>query len=231
MSAIDEARDLVSRLGWLSYVPQRFRRQVLDRCLLEDVEAGVTVYNVGDPPGGMFGLVSGGLGVSVAPGERGPYIAHFARPGTWFGEAAAITGQPRRIGLAATRPTRLLHLPLHAIHEIVRQDPAAWRYIALVSVAHNDTAIGASDDLMIRDTEKRFVAVLLRLGGCRLSTGPSSVPIEVDVTQEDLAAMANVTRNTAGAILRRLADRGQLALHYRKIGIVEPDALRALLAD
>ena len=64
--------------------------------------------------------------------------------------------------------------------------------------------MGASDDLMIRDHVKRFIAILLRLGGCRSTTQPVSVPIEVDVNQQDLAGMCNVARTTAGAILRKL---------------------------
>ena len=198
---------------------------------MEQFKAGATIFSVGDPPGGMFGLVAGGLGVSIAPGERGPSLAHFARPGTWFGEAAAFSGQPRRVGLTSTRDTALLHLPLNAIHEIVGQDPTAWRLFALVTLGHLDLAIGASDDLMIRDHVKRFIAILLRLGGCRLATPPDSTPIEVDVNQEDLATMANVARTTAGATLRKLEASGHLDLSYRRFRILAPDALRAMLVD
>ena len=114
-----------------------------------------------DLPGGMYGLVRGILALSIAPGERGPYIAHFARPGTWFGEAAAFTEQPRRIGLAVTRDTAVLHLPLPAVREIVTVDPGAWRFFGLAAIAHYDVAIGAADDLLIRDHVKRSVAVAL----------------------------------------------------------------------
>jgi CRP/FNR family transcriptional regulator, cyclic AMP receptor protein len=57
------------------------------------------------------------------------------------------------------------------VHEIVGKDLGAWRYIAFVSVGWLDVAIGACDDLMIRDYVKRCIAVLLRLGGCRLLSG------------------------------------------------------------
>src|SRR5271165_682689 len=89
-----QTHDIVSRQGWLSYVPPPFRRGVLDRCKLQEYNDGATIYSVGDPPGGMYGLVRGSLGISIAPGERGPYVAHFAQPGTWFGDAAAFTEQP-----------------------------------------------------------------------------------------------------------------------------------------
>ena len=179
----------------------------------------------------MFGLVAGGLNVSIAPNERGPYFAHVARPGSWFGEAAAFTGQPRRVGLAAARDSELLHLPLHGIREIVDNNPAAWRYFGLVTIGHLDLAIGAHDDLMIRDHIKRCIAVLLRLGGCRLSSPPDSGPIEIDMSQEDIAFMSNVARTTAGAVLRRLEAMGHLEQSYRRIRILTPDALRAMLGD
>ena len=93
----------------------------------------------------MYGLVRGSFALSIAPRERRPYIAHFARPVMSFGEAAAFTEQPRRIGLVVTRDSKLLHLPLTAIREIVARDPGAWRFFGLASILHI-VAIGAADD-------------------------------------------------------------------------------------
>ena len=191
------AHEIVSRQGWLSFTPPAFRQIVLERCKSLELKAEATIYSVGDPPGGMYGLVRGNMAISIAPGERGPLIAHFAQPGTWLGEAAAFTDQPRRIGLAA--------------------------------VAHNDVAIGGADDLLIRDHVKRSVAVLLRLGGCRYRTPEGAAPIEVDVSQEDFAAMSNVARTTAGTVLRKFEAEGFVAVSYRCVRILAPDALRVVL--
>ena len=229
MPTLPEAHAIVSRHGWLSFTPPPFRKVVLDRCKLQAFKAGATVYSVGDPPGGMYGLVRGNFALSIAPGERGPYIAHFARPGTWFGEAAAFTEQPRRIGLAVPRDSKVLHLPLPAIREIVAADPGAWRFFGLAAIAHNDVAIGGADDLLIRDHVKRSVAVLLRLGGCRRETPQGGQPIEVDVSQEDFAAMTNTARTTAGTVLRKLEAEGCVEVAYRCVRILAPDRLRAML--
>ena len=229
MPTLPQAHAIVSREGWLSFTPPPFRQTVLARCKLEALKAGATIYSVGDPPGGMYGLVRGSFAISVAPGERGPYVAHFARPGTWFGEAAAFTEQPRQISLAVTRNSKFLHLPLPAIREIVTADPGAWRFFGLAAIAHNDTAIGAADDLLIRDHVKRSVAVLLRLGGCRYSTPQGSMSIEIDVSQEDLAVMTNLARTTSGTVLRTLEAAGQVKVSYRRVRILAPDALRAML--
>jgi CRP/FNR family transcriptional regulator, cyclic AMP receptor protein len=226
-----QAHETVLRQGWLSTTPEQFRKVVLVRCQLHEFEAGAAVYSVGDPPGGMFGLIAGRLAISIAPGERGPYLAHFARPGAWFGEAAAFTEQPRRIGLAATRDTKVLHLPLPSIREIVASDPGAWRYFGLASIAHIDIAIGAADDLLIRDHFKRSIAVLLRLGGCRMSNPLEGMPIEIDVNQQDFATMANLARTTAGIVLHKLEGLGHIEVSYRNIRILAPDALRYMLTE
>ena len=229
MPTLPQAHAIVSREGWLSFTPPPFRQTVLGHCKLEALKAGATIYSVGDPPGGMYGLVRGSFALSIAPGERGPYVAHFARPGTWVGEAAAFTEQPRRISLAVTRDLKFLHLPLPAIREIVTADPGAWRFFGLAAIAHNDTAIGAADDLLIRDHVKRSVAVLLRLGGCRYLTPSGSSPIEIDVSQEDLAVMTNLARTTAGSVLRTFEASGHIKVSYRRVSILAPDKLREML--
>jgi len=91
--------------------------------------------------------------------------------------------------------------------------------------------MGGSDDLMIRNHFKRCVAVLLRIGNCRVATPRDRRPIEIDINQEQLAFNANVARTTAGAILRKLEAEGHIALSYRRIDILAPDALRKMLRD
>ena len=169
--------------------------------------------------------------VSVAQGERGPYFAHFFGPGDWFGEGPAISGRARIVGLCAARDTELLHLSLRSVDEILREQPASWRIFAALTLGKLEAAMWAIDDLMMRDSLKRFVAVLLRLGGCRAVTPPGGVPIAVHVSQDDLAAMANVSRSTANAILRQLEAAGHVAQSYRQIGIVSPDGLRSMLGE
>ena len=229
MSDVESASGIVLRRGWLSRTPKSFQRAVLDHCRLRTFKKGEALYRAGDPPGGMFGLISGGVAIEIAPSERGPYIGGFATPGTWYGEVSAITSQPRRVGLVATRKSQLLHLSLTAIHQIVAEDPAAWRLIALVTVLQLDAVVTAYDDLMRRDHDKRLVAILLHLCGCRHSTPADFAPIDVDIGQDDLAGMSNIARTSAGTILRELEKAGHLERSYRCITVRSPDELRAML--
>ena len=229
MNDIDRLRRTILARGWLGRTPESFQRAVLGRCILRKVKSGATVFRKDDPPGGLFGLLSGSLAVDIAPAELEPNMAYFLTPGAWFGGAPAFTGQPRQVGLRATRSAELLYLPLHAINSIIAEDSTAWRSFALVGFANLEIAISVCGDLMNRDHTKRFVAMLLQLGNCRLTTPPGERTIEIDAGQAELAAMANVARNTAGIILRALDQSGHIDMSYRRIRIVNPDGLRAML--
>lgn len=211
--------------------PAAFQDEVLTRCHLRNYLAGDHIYHVGDDPGGMFGLLQGGVKIDVDPSERGSRFAHFARPGAWFGEAAAFTRQPRRIGLSASRPSQFLHLPLHAIDTIVRNSPDAWRLFGLNAIINMDLAMGGADDLMLRDPAKKCAAILLRLGGCRYQSHDEEQVVEIDIRQEDIAATANLSRNATGTILRRLEARGLIGLAYRAVKILDADGLRNFVAS
>lgn len=232
MPSLAAACDAVINAGWLAQTPEWFRQAVLSRCTRKIYGAGETVYSIGDPPGGMYGIVSGSLAVFIAPHENGPLLIHVARPGSWFGEGPALTGQPRAIGLKATRETVLLHLPLPAIYEITTADPGAWKFFTLVPLAHARNLVGALDDMMIRNPTKRVIAILLRLGGCRIVTEPNiRGPIEIDTSQEDLARIANLARTTVGPILRELESLGLIEVQYRCVHLDAPDRLRAMLCE
>jgi CRP-like cAMP-binding protein len=228
---IDAALDLVSRRGWLTQPPRAFRNALLARVHLQRFTEGEIVYEAGDPPGGVYGVVSGAVRISVVPWEHSPIYAHYFRPGSWFGEAAALSGQPRMASHSASGETELLHLPIKGVNDLVRADPTCLRFFSILTYGHLHTALGATADLMIRDHVKRFIAVLLRLGGCREATQSGERYIEVCISQDDLALMANVARTTANSILRRLHRNGLVKVSYRRIDITAPDRLRAMLTE
>jgi CRP-like cAMP-binding protein len=230
MNAAEQAtaRTFLAAHGWLSLVPEGFRSAVLAKCHSRSFERGDAVYRLDDPPGGLFGLASGGIALEIAPGARSPYIAHFMRPGMWLGAAALLTGQPRRVGITATRSSVVLHLQASDFLAIASHQPEAWRWLSLILLLNNELAISVCDDLMIRDPKERATAILLRLAGCHAdATEAPDNPAELDLTQEELATMTNLSRTTIGSLLREYEAEGWIAQSYRCITIRDAAALRA----
>jgi CRP-like cAMP-binding protein len=229
---LPEAKRLAAHKGWLADVPAEFREAVLSRSLLLRFKAGELIHFAGDQSAGMYGLLQGTVRVLLSADEHGPYFGHLLRPGTWFGEGPAITGQPRPVSLKASGETALLYLSQSDIAEIAQLNPTYWRFFVIPLMEHLNVALGAVADLMIRDHAKRLLAVLLRLGGCRTGHPTEEIgPIEVDVSQNDLAGMANVARMTASATLRKLTNAGFVELGYGRVLILAPERLREMLAE
>jgi CRP/FNR family cyclic AMP-dependent transcriptional regulator len=220
------ARLFLAEHGWLKLVPGNFREAILMKSFLRVYERGEPVYRIDDPSGGMFGVASGGIALEVAPGSRAPYIGHFMLPGTWLGQAALITRQPRRVGVIATRPSTVLVLPTSEFSAIAASNPEAWRWLALLTVLHNDLAVSVGDDLMIRDPQIRATAILLRLAGCRGVQLDLPEPSEIDLSQEQLARLTNLSRTTLGEMLRQYEEAGWISQSYRRLTVLAPEILR-----
>jgi CRP/FNR family transcriptional regulator, cyclic AMP receptor protein len=229
MHAADQAnaKNALSNQGWLPLTPPSFREAVLGKCHVRSFERGEPVYKRDDPPGGLFGLASGGVALEIAPGMRSPYIAHFLRPGMWFGAAALLSGERRRVGIIATRPSVVLHLSAAAFKSLASDDPEAWRWLSLILLLNNDLAVSVCDDLMIRDPKARATAILLRLAGCIASDATEDAPSELNLTHEELAVITNLSRSTVGALLRAYETQGWISQTYRRIVIRNTEALRA----
>jgi len=208
--------------GWLAATPPHFRDQVLSRCVLRRAEKGQQIFSRGDPPGGLWGLVSGTVAIEVDSG-RETFLGHFAGPGYWIGAGPTITGQDRSVGVMATRASTLLLLPSASFKEIAAADPEAWRWLAVLPMMQSLLAMGVAQDLMIRSPRDRLVAILLRLAACR---GPfaKAEPEIITATQDEIAAIANLSRTATGKMLRELENSRCLSMGYRSIR-VDPECL------
>jgi len=224
-----EAKAQLQRIGWLSQMPEPFRQNLLGRCRLQKVAAGERVYGLDDPPGGIYGVASGSVSMALAPQERGPYFGHLMGPGSWFGLAAAMHKQSRVMGVTATRASALLLLPMAEFDALVAESPASWRFFTALALMNTSIAMGAADDLLIRDTARRCIATLLRLAGLRNSASMTLPLSEVDVTQEELAYLSNLSRNATGLLLRKLQKRGFIELAYKSIRILDAASLQDLV--
>jgi len=98
-----------------------------------------------------------------------------------------------------------------------------------LSIIYGEVSQTIAADLLIRDSERRCAAVLLRLGGLRLAALDDTEPVEVSITQSELAGAVNLSLNSVGTMLHRLKARGLIEPGYRGLTIRSPAALRAFV--
>ena len=233
MEQLHTARQLLSRVGWLAEVPKDFADTVLSNCRLLILEKGSTVYRVGEPPDGLYGLAKGACAMDMAPNEIGPNPLHIARPGTWFGEAALLHARDRvrLVSVIATRPSHCLYLPNSEWEHIAESDPNAWRWLGVLAAIHFRNTLGALDDLAIRKPRQRIAAILLRLANARLAGNALDPTPVLDLTQKDLAQLSNLSRAALGDHLEEMRRDGLIESSYGQVTILDTVGLRAWVTD
>ncbi len=104
-------------------------------------------------------------------------------------------------------------------------DPAAWRWIAHLALRNELTALAVAEALMIPGAIQRLAAVLLLL--CGQSRAPEETgAVEIEISQDDLARMANLSRSSTGRILQAFEADGLVTGGYRQLRIADCEGLR-----
>lgn len=183
------------------------------------------MYLVGSEANHLFGIASGSARMHLAINEHEQRVAHVCGPGFWFGEYEFVAKVPRIMEIEAAEDLKLLCVNRVDFDRMAVSTPDAWKWLTVLSSQHLAIAIGAGDDLMLPDLEKRVVTVLLRFCGARLGHPASPLVRRIPVTQAELAVAANLSRSSAGKVLRELERAGEITIDYGAINVCDVFAL------
>ncbi|MBZ9938404.1 Crp/Fnr family transcriptional regulator [Mesorhizobium sp. BR1-1-16] len=212
--------------GWLSRQGREFQASLFDVADFRSVPKGAAVYSLGDPPGGLYGIVDGFVDVFIAPGPLPTILVYVAGRGWWVGDAALLTRTPRRVGLAARTDVRVMYVSEASLSKLAESDPKIWRRISEITVAHVDNALALSATLAMADPRRRLLATLWRLG---CGVGGAAETSELPLTQAELGDIAGLSRNVVGRLLAEAESAGIARSSYARIQI-DLARLKAALA-
>ena len=214
----DAAERIICSDGWLAHMSEAFRARLLQNALLLKFAPGQIIFRPDDPPGGIYGLVSGTVTVDTAPLDSMPRLIHIALPGGWTGEDSFMTGEPRRIELCARTETWVMHVPLDVMEQMAAADPKIIRAFGVMSILSSDVLLRVVHDLQRKNANSRVASVLHRMSW---KSGAS-----VSVSQENLGIMANASRKQVNSAIKLFAQAGWVDIGYRIITITNAPALR-----
>jgi CRP-like cAMP-binding protein len=215
-----DALKVMQAHGWLSRRPMLFREEVIRRSRLMHFNPGESLYNTGDAFAGMFGLISGQMLIRVPPAES---IASVANPGTWLGDATCFMREPRWVSLSAGSELHVLHLSQADFDDMVR-DAEYCRHFAINTAESLAEAVTVIANLTQPDSEVRVAQRLLTFMGVHNEARVRALTM----SQADLATICGLSRQTLSKVLSGLVVRGIIALHYRRIEIIDVAALQQL---
>nr|WP_240989666.1 Crp/Fnr family transcriptional regulator [Salipiger mangrovisoli] len=214
----------LANLGWLGERSARFRQEVSTHVLLRRYSSGDYPHHVGDDAGGIYGVIEGSFGTYAVSDAAGIVLGHIFREGAWFGQGPITSGKPRYLSFKAMEPSVILYLPPAALNQIAQSFPGAERELMSLSEYNQVLMTRVVSDLLIRKTECRIAAVLLRLFEIR--PGGLRGGDRCRLTQAELSEMANTSRHTANTVLKSFEQKGWIEVSYGSITLINPEELR-----
>ncbi len=223
---INELLVLMSEDPWFGAASLHVREAMLTRCRRIRFVAGQFLFRQGDPPSGFFGVVRGVLKASTLTEGGKEGVLALLEPGNWFGEASAIDGLPRSHDVTALVPVDVLMIQDNDFDELMRVAGFA-EAIARLQARHTRAMYAMLEDATLRSTRARVVRRLRRLARGDVTMAPVNRPV-IHITQEMLAMMLGITRQTLALELKELEASAAISQSYRRITICSMEILKSM---
>ncbi|MEO8390105.1 MAG: Crp/Fnr family transcriptional regulator [Polaromonas sp.] len=211
---------------WFDALPLGDQQALLASGELLRLRPGEMLFRQGDAPGGFYGLLDGLLKISSLREDGREAILVVLEAGNWIGEISLMDGEPRTHDATALSAVEVLVVPQAAFAVLMQGAPFA-RAIAGLLAARVRSLYGMVEDAALRSTRARVARRLLLLARGDATMALKARPM-VRVSQEALAMMLGISRQTLSVELKVMVQRGAIVLGYRCIEIVSPGRLEAL---
>ncbi|KAF1010491.1 MAG: Transcriptional regulator SdrP [Pseudomonas fluorescens] len=142
----------------------------------------------------------------------------------WFGEICLFDGLPRTHDAIASGACTLLQVPHQAMLKILDESPQYWRDLALLMSQKLRLSFINLEQMSLMPAAMRLAHRVLMIAEGYGEIGQSRRVLQL--SQEDLAAMLNLSRQTINALLKELQAQGIVRLGYGEIEILDVHRLR-----
>lgn len=213
---------------WFKQLPATLQDSLLHLARPVSLEAGACLFQRGDAACGLYAVLDGAIRIGAVSVQGKEAVLTLIEAPHWFGEICLFDDQPRTHDAYAEGPTHLLRVPQVALLKLLDDHPRYWREFALLMSHKLRLAFVALEQQSLMNAAPRVAYRLLQIAaGYGEVEGARRV---LQLSQEQLALMLALSRQTTNQILKALEQDGVLRLSYGEIEIIDPARL-ALMAN
>ena len=184
---------------------------VLDRrCIWRHARAKEWLLEEGEMGTDIFFLTSGAVRVLITPSPDREVILADINAGNYFGEMAAIDGQPRSAGILAITDATIACMPAAVFREILRNHPDVSEQLLKHLVARIRTLDQRINEFSSMDVKHRIYAELLRRSRADPNDAHQAV-VSPPPVHADIAACVSTRREMVARELKALERQGLLS--------------------
>ncbi|MDG9883221.1 Crp/Fnr family transcriptional regulator [Pseudomonas putida CSV86] len=219
-------REQLQHGHWFRQLSPALQDRLLEAARPLVLAAGERLFQRGDAPCGLYAVLSGAIRIGALSADGKEALLTLVEAPHWFGEICLFDGQPRTHDAYAEGATRLLRVPQASVQALLDEQPRYWREFALLMSHKLRLAFVALEQQSLMGAAPRVAFRLLQMAaGYGEVDGPRRV---LHLSQEQLALMLSLSRQTTNQILKNLQQEGALRLGYGEIEIVDSARLEQL---
>ena len=216
---------------WFAALPQTMADALVGMAQVRQLHSGEALFLRGGPPCGLYALVRGAVRISGTGGPRDAAreaLLTLIEPPMWFGEIAVFDGSVRTHDAHAAEPCTVLNLPQASVLVWLAAHPAHWRDLALLMADKLRIAFITMEEQALLPAPQRVARrlVLMAEGYGQWHAGDQSRRV-LEVSQEQLAMMLALSRQTTNQILKDLQTRKLVHVQRGAVEVLDLPGLRA----
>lgn len=187
---------------------------------------GEVIFREGEPAERLFLIDEGKVKLTIAsPTGQELLIAVLGR-GQIFGELAVVDRSTREMDARAMQDCKLFSLASDVFWSMIEGRPALARRLLELMARRLRRADQASQDLVFFDAPTRLARKLLELAEEHgEANGDGRIMVQTRVTQEEMAQMVGVSRESANRLIASFAGRGWIEWNDGRPVILRPESL------
>jgi len=213
--------DLLQKVPLLAALTHADRESLAAAVTRRRYRRAETIFQKDEPGHSVYIVERGSVRIYVPSPQGNDLVLAVLGAGDFFGDLSLLDGRPRSASAAATSDTTLLALERTDFIALITSRPeAAMAVLEAVSRRLRETDEMAAD-LAFLDVPGRLAKKLLDLAASNGVQKSSGVLIDLAVTQEELANMIGVTRESVN---RNLSD-------FKKMGLVTNQGRKLIVKD
>lgn len=220
----EQDRAIINQGNWFNSRSKQFQQSLLQHAKVMQLDAGEALFLRGDSNAGLYAVLNGVMRVSGVNSEGKEAVLTFIDAATWFGEVALFDGGLRTHDVHAQIAARLLFVPHRSLVQLLANEPAYWHDFGVL-LSHKMRLLFASfEDHALLTAQQKLCKRLLMMA----VTSQSGDRQAVMLSQQQLADMTYLTRQTINQILQLLSAKNIVSLHYQRVEIIDKEKLLAL---
>ncbi|MCZ6872175.1 MAG: Crp/Fnr family transcriptional regulator [bacterium] len=213
--------DFLQKVPLLSELNEEQLRQLADVVREHHYKKSVTIFHVDDPGNALFILKSGLVKITIEDQSGREIILRMLYPTDVFGEMSLIDDMPRSATVTTLEASDAMVIYREPFLNLIEKHPKILLNMTIVLSRRLRRVNELIRSLAFHDVYGKVARVLLNLATEKGRTTDEGTVIDLRLTQQELAELAGMSRETMTRTLRDFQQAGCVRIESGIITILE----------